>query len=218
MLSRISAVARLDRSIVIPVAAFLLPKLIAQLTRDGIPAGVPTGVGSYLAAPAHHAPRAADPSPLRWLGWLLVPLVALIIWRSCTTPSGPTPDPTPRPVATAATAPTPALPPLGAALPATVFFDLAEQALDAEGQATVAAVAGYLAASPAAKVAITGYADRTGARETNLEIARERAKCVRAALEAAGIGEDRIRMQPPAFVTGSGSDTEARRVEIHETS
>ncbi len=63
---------------------------------------------------------------------------------------------------------------------------------------------------------ITGYTDQTGDLDKNREIAKERAKAVREQLKAAGIAENRIRMQPPASVmTGSGADAEARRVEIN---
>ena len=49
----------------------------------------------------------------------------------------------------------------------------------------------------------------------NLELAKERAKAVRAALVAAGIAQDRINMKPPAEITGGGDNKEARRVEIN---
>jgi cytochrome c oxidase subunit 2 len=63
---------------------------------------------------------------------------------------------------------------------------------------------------------ITGYTDQTGDLEKNKEIAKERAKAVREQLKTAGVGEDRVRMQPPSSVmTGSGNDAEARRVEIN---
>ena len=46
------------------------------------------------------------------------------------------------------------------------------------------------------------------------ELAKERAKAVRDALLAAGVADTAIHLQPPANITGSGSDMEARRVEI----
>ena len=63
-------------------------------------------------------------------------------------------------------------------------------------------------------VELTGYADRRGSAERNRKIAEERAKAVRDALVSAGIEKGRIVLKPPATVTGSGSDDEARRVEI----
>ena len=37
---------------------------------------------------------------------------------------------------------------------------------------------------------------------------------MREALKAAGIAEERINMKKPEVITGSGSETEARRVEV----
>ena len=61
---------------------------------------------------------------------------------------------------------------------------------------------------------VTGYADKRGSVERNRRIAEERAKAVRDALVAAGVEQDRIVMKAPATVTGSGTDADARRVEI----
>lgn len=61
---------------------------------------------------------------------------------------------------------------------------------------------------------VTGYADRTGNHAANVELAKRRAEAVRAALVAEGIPADRIRLKPPQDVTGSGSDEQARRVEM----
>jgi len=63
-------------------------------------------------------------------------------------------------------------------------------------------------------LAITGYTDRTGDRDLNLELAKDRAYAVRDALVDAGVAEEKIVMDPPAFVTGADDDDEARRVEI----
>jgi uncharacterized protein YidB (DUF937 family) len=218
--SRLASSVNLGKSVLLPVLSFLLPKVIGLLTRDGIPAGIPAGVANYLAAPAHHRAE-PEPNPLRWLWWLLIPILALLFWRWCAAQPAPVPEPTPLPVAPIATpapTPVPTPTPVVEALPATVFFALAEKTLDAEDDATIAAVVEWLKANPAAKVDVTGYADKTGAKETNVEIAKERAKSVRAALEAAGVGKDRINMKPPAFITGSVNDAEARRVEIHKAS
>jgi membrane fusion protein (multidrug efflux system) len=61
---------------------------------------------------------------------------------------------------------------------------------------------------------VTGYADRTGNHAANVELAKRRATSVRDALVAEGIAADRVRLKPPLDVTGSGSDQQARRVEI----
>ncbi len=61
---------------------------------------------------------------------------------------------------------------------------------------------------------VTGFADRTGNRAANAELAKRRAIAVREALLAEGIAADRVRLKPPQDVTGPGTDREARRVEI----
>jgi outer membrane protein OmpA-like peptidoglycan-associated protein len=61
---------------------------------------------------------------------------------------------------------------------------------------------------------ITGYTDRSGDQDQNLELAKDRAQAVREALVSEGIREDRIVMDPPRSVTGAGTDEEARRVDI----
>ena len=61
---------------------------------------------------------------------------------------------------------------------------------------------------------MTGYADRKGDRAANVTLAKQRAAAVKDALVAEGIPADRVRLAPPQDVTGTGSDTEARRVEI----
>jgi membrane fusion protein (multidrug efflux system) len=61
---------------------------------------------------------------------------------------------------------------------------------------------------------ITGFADSTGNRSANVELAKRRAIAVRDALLAEGLPADRVRLQAPREVTGSGTDRDARRVEI----
>lgn len=61
---------------------------------------------------------------------------------------------------------------------------------------------------------ITGYTDRVGSRTTNVELAKRRALAVRDALMAAGIDAARLRLKPPLDVIGSGTDEDARRVDI----
>jgi membrane fusion protein, multidrug efflux system len=61
---------------------------------------------------------------------------------------------------------------------------------------------------------ITGYTDRSGNRAANVDLAKRRAVAVRDALQAAGVAADRLRLKPPQDVIGSGSDADARRVEI----
>jgi len=64
------------------------------------------------------------------------------------------------------------------------------------------------------KVVVSGYHDASGNPAQNAELARRRAVAVRQALLAAGTAESRIELKKPEPVAASGSDAEARRVEI----
>ena len=64
------------------------------------------------------------------------------------------------------------------------------------------------------QVVITGYADKSGNAAANVELAKKRAQTVRDELVALGVEPRRIVLAAPAGVTGSGSDEQARRVDI----
>jgi cytochrome c oxidase subunit 2 len=98
-------------------------------------------------------------------------------------------------------------------LPAKLYFDTGSAALSGEANSAIARAAIEVKAGTA-KAEITGYTDKTGNAAANEELAKSRAKAVRDALVAAGVPEASIVMKPPMFVTGSGNDAEARRVEI----
>lgn len=83
-LERLAAAVGLGRSVVLPATAYLVPRVVNLLTRDGIPNGIPSAVASYLAESGHPVrPEQAKPRPMRWLGWLLLPILALLLWRWC---------------------------------------------------------------------------------------------------------------------------------------
>jgi membrane fusion protein (multidrug efflux system) len=63
-------------------------------------------------------------------------------------------------------------------------------------------------------ITLTGYADRTGSPDANVALAKQRALVVKDALVGAGIAPERIKLQAPVEVTGTGSDELARRVDI----
>ena len=64
------------------------------------------------------------------------------------------------------------------------------------------------------KLLISGFHDATGNPAKNAELAKQRALAVRDALKTAGVAEGQIELKKPEQVNGSGSDAEARRVEI----
>ena len=72
----------------------------------------------------------------------------------------------------------------------------------------------YSRADANAKLSISGFHDKTGNAEANIELAKSRAMGVKNALISAGVPEDRIMMQKPTETTGGGDDKEARRVEV----
>lgn len=70
------------------------------------------------------------------------------------------------------------------------------------------------AARTGKKVVIAGFHDPKGNATVNAALARQRALAVRDALKAAGVADSQITLQKPEQMAGSGSDAEARRVEI----
>ncbi|MES2942099.1 MAG: OmpA family protein [Pseudomonadota bacterium] len=90
----------------------------------------------------------------------------------------------------------------------------------ASGKAELAAGAGEALADvvkqalAGRKLVISGFHDSTGDAAKNAELAKQRAIAVREALKSAGVKEAQIDLKKPEQMTGSGSDAEARRVEV----
>jgi outer membrane protein OmpA-like peptidoglycan-associated protein len=64
------------------------------------------------------------------------------------------------------------------------------------------------------KAVISGFHDATGDAALNAELAKQRAFAVRDALKALGVAEDKIELKKPEVTTATGSNAEARRVEV----
>jgi membrane fusion protein (multidrug efflux system) len=96
---------------------------------------------------------------------------------------------------------------------AVVYFARGDSSLDEAAIKTIRSTAAAMMGIGTV-VTITGYADRTGTRSANLDLAKLRAVAVRNALVGAGIQAERIRYKPPIEVTGGGSEDKARRVDI----
>jgi len=64
------------------------------------------------------------------------------------------------------------------------------------------------------KAVVSGFHDTTGDAAINEELAKKRAQTVQQVLLAQGVPADRIDLQKPAVSTGSGSNAQARRVEV----
>lgn len=90
----------------------------------------------------------------------------------------------------------------------------------ASGKAELAAGAGEAmadvikGAQAGRKLVISGFHDATGNPAKNAELAKQRAFAVRDALEAAGIPETNIELKKPEQLSATGSEAEARRVEV----
>lgn len=64
------------------------------------------------------------------------------------------------------------------------------------------------------KAIVSGYHDATGDLALNQELAKQRAIAVRDALKALGVSEEMVELQKPEQTQATGSNAEARRVEV----
>lgn len=101
-----------------------------------------------------------------------------------------------------------------AAIPARVYFELDSAKLDAAALGELGKVSSYLKSHPGMTATITGYADKTGAHEHNVVLAKERAKAVRNAILKKGVKQNQVNLKAPVNITGGADDKEARRVDV----
>ncbi|MFV0681107.1 OmpA family protein [Ottowia sp.] len=85
--------------------------------------------------------------------------------------------------------------------------DLATGAQEALGDVVMGVAAGK-------RAIISGYHDVTGDMAQNEALAKLRAEAVRDTLVALGIGEDKMELRKPDTTAATGSNAEARRVEV----
>ena len=104
--------------------------------------------------------------------------------------------------------------PLTGDLVGTLYFETAQATLPAYAAAQLSKVMEALAAAPSRKVVLSGFHDATGDAARNAELAKQRALAARAALVAAGVDASRVQLRRPEVTTGTGSEQEARRVEL----
>jgi outer membrane protein OmpA-like peptidoglycan-associated protein len=157
----------------------------------------------------------------RWWPWIVAIVILLFLLARCMAreePAAPAAAPPPPAAMAPAPAPGSAIPAsIATALPAKVYFDVGKTTLSDDGKSAVKAIA-ELVKKDGGKVDVTGYADASGDPAQNQEIAKHRAMAVRDALQADGVDASDINMKPPASVTGSGGDAQARRVEVSKAS
>jgi outer membrane protein OmpA-like peptidoglycan-associated protein len=95
-----------------------------------------------------------------------------------------------------------------------LYFAVGDSALPADALSTIAAIKKAADAAPSKKLVLSGFHDATGDPAKNAELAKNRAKAVRTALQGEGVAPERIAMRKPESTTGAGSNQEARRVEV----
>jgi len=104
--------------------------------------------------------------------------------------------------------------PLAGELAGTLFFAVGSAELPAEAAAEIAKAQAAATAAAGKKLVLSGFHDASGDPAKNAELAKNRAKAVRAALVAGGIDAGRIGLRKPESTTGDGTADQARRVEI----
>ncbi len=169
-----------------------------------------------------------------WIGTIVLALLLLLLpwiagigpnsWRDCCAPAAAAapvvaPAVTPAPAEPAVAPPAAAAAPAPAAAPeippnARVFFEVSKFDLPNDVDATLAQIVAYLKSHSDAKAEVSGYHDPRGNRAQNEQLALDRARAVRSALEHAGIVRERVVMAKPQETTGTGSLDDARRVEV----
>jgi outer membrane protein OmpA-like peptidoglycan-associated protein len=96
--------------------------------------------------------------------------------------------------------------PLSGVVVVRVFFALDKSELEPAVKALVDA--------PGKKLVIAGFHDLSGDPAHNAELAKQRAKAVRAALMAQGCDPARVQLRKPEQTALGGPPEEARRVEV----
>jgi outer membrane protein OmpA-like peptidoglycan-associated protein len=104
--------------------------------------------------------------------------------------------------------------PLSGLIVVRVFFDLDKSELQADAANALAPAVKALAHAPGKKLVIAGFHDPSGDPAHNAELAKQRAKAVRAALTAQGCDPDRVQLRKPELTALGGPPEEARRVEV----
>lgn len=92
------------------------------------------------------------------------------------------------------------------------YFASGKSDLAAGGNEALADVVKAVAAGK--KVVISGFHDATGDAAMNAELAKQRALMVRDALAALGVAQDKVELKKPEQTLATGTDSEARRVEV----
>jgi len=104
--------------------------------------------------------------------------------------------------------------PLAGDIVGRLFFAVGQAELPADAGAALDAVVKAAADAPTRKLVLAGFHDLSGDPAKNAELAKQRAKAVRAALTAKGVDAARVLLRKPEQTAAEGPAEEARRVEI----
>ncbi len=104
--------------------------------------------------------------------------------------------------------------PLSGEIVGKLYFDLGKADLPADATAALAPALKALADNPGKKLVLAGFHDPSGDALVNAELAKNRAKAVRAALTAQGADAARVLLRKPEQTALDGPADEARRVEM----
>jgi outer membrane protein OmpA-like peptidoglycan-associated protein len=198
----------------------------APVAETSAPGPGPSGTTpNQFAGVGGGAPAPQRSSLMRWLPWLLLALLLIILFlamKSCkpggsvavapATPETSVPSETP-----AVAIPTGAgvISEMRADLPALkVYFEVGKSDVSKDLSAAAADLKSYIDAHPKATLSVSGYNDPTGDAAANAALSKRRAQEVAAALTATGIPAGSISLDRPADTTGGGGNAEARRVEV----
>lgn len=92
------------------------------------------------------------------------------------------------------------------------YFAVGKAEVAADG--TTALVEAVTAGKAGKQLAVSGFHDSTGDATANAELAKQRALAVQALLLQAGVAETAIELRKPEVLQGTGSNADARRVEV----
>lgn len=96
----------------------------------------------------------------------------------------------------------------------TVNFYFATASADLAPRAAEALAVVIKGVESGRKAVVSGFHDTTGDPALNEQLAQKRAEMVRDVLTGLGVPAAKIGLQKPAVTAGSGSDAQARRVEV----
>ena len=92
------------------------------------------------------------------------------------------------------------------------YFASGKSTLAAGGAEALGQVVKDVAAGK--RAVVSGFHDATGSAAVNAELAKQRALAVRDALQSLGMAGNKIELKKPEQLQGTGSNAEARRVEV----